>query len=85
MDGKPVNSLSANRKRHYYINKVLRTIPTKSNIFGHINQITSNRLESEQFKLRMKGGAIVDDGETIIDLFNGYFKTIAGNKLEQSE
>ena len=62
MAGKPINSLVANKKSQYYINKVLRTISTQSNIFGNKNEITSNWLESEQIKLRMKGGATVDDG-----------------------
>ena len=71
----------ANKKYQPYNNMVLCTILTKGNIFRDINKITGNRVK--QILHRIEGGAAVGDGETVAGLFNEYFTTIAGNKLEQ--
>ena len=82
MARKVVNRLFAIKKHQFYNNKVLCTSSTKGNIFRDVDEITRIRAKSKQISLRIKDNAFVDDGETVADLFNEYFTTIAGSKLD---
>ena len=75
--------LVKNQKSQYYNKLVSPTISLKGNILRDINAITGNRVGSKQISHRIRGGATLDDCETLADFFNECFTKICGNNLEQ--